>query len=303
MKRILILGAAVAALAGGTSAARAADPVPFPGTSANPVFIAAQTVTTDGAMTNYFAPGNTVVFRSYAVIKKSKRLVLAKDVKYFYVTIPGQSNVKLAYDPKAAGATTRMPWVGTWKIPADYKAGNVLFGVHIKLKGRQTGYFVQMPVATAMLSVSATPPAVFAPAPKGDSGETGEAGKIDLSLYVDSVNGTRPVGAAPRQVGCSQTNVYKHGEQAVFRIWGMDLTDGTVLSSDNVDSATVSIAGVPDITLNWGAHGAKGAQVYFWSAPWIVPADFPLGETVAHINFKTVTGETVTYDYALNIIP
>ena len=51
------------------------------------------------------------------------------------------------------------------------------------------------------------------------------------------------------------------------------------------------------------AHGAAGAQVYFWSSPWIVPASFPLGETVARVVFKTVDGKTATFDYALNIIP
>ena len=130
--------------------------MPFPSTTAGGVFIAAQTVTTGGAMTNYFAPGNTVVFRAYAVVTKTKTLVAAKAVKYFYVKIPGQPNVKLAYKPTAPGATKSLPWVGTWKIPADLAAGNVPIDVRIKLKSRSTGQFVQMPVTSAMLTVSAT---------------------------------------------------------------------------------------------------------------------------------------------------
>ena len=144
---------------------------------------------------------------------------------------------------------------------------------------------------------------MFAPAPTGDTGESTASGKVDLSLYVDSVNGTRPVGAAPRQVGCSQTNVYKIGEQVVFRVWGMNLADGTVLSTDNVKDAHVSIAGQPDLTLNWGAHGNAGYKVYFWSSPWIVPATMPLGQSVAHVVFTTLDGKTATFDYALNFIP
>lgn len=306
MRAILSTVAALTAAAIGASAAAAADPVvPFPSQTGRLVFVAAQTVTTGGAMTNYFAPGSTVVIRAYAVNTKTKKLITAKDKKFFYATIPNQSNVKLAYNPSAPGATKGMPWVGTWTIPSDYAPGTVPIDVKVKLRSRATGHFIQMPVTSAMLTVSATPPAVFAPAPTGTVGaQTSTKGTVDPALYVDTVNGTRPVGAAPRQVGCSQTNVYKHGEQVVFRVWGMSLADNTVLSSDNVADAHVQIPGVAsNLPLNWGGHGAAGAKVWFWSAPWIVPADFPLGEVAAHVVFKLESGATGTFDYALNVIP
>ena len=44
--------------------------------------------------------------------------------------------------------------------------------------------------------------------------------KLNVFLYVDTVNGSRPVGAKPRPIGCTQTNVFQRGEQVVFRIWG-----------------------------------------------------------------------------------
>ena len=300
MKRILILSTAIAALVVGTSTALAATPVPFPSTMADQLFVGAQTVTTGGVMTNYYAPGDTVVFRAYAVITKSKKIVTSQEAKYFYVAIPNQPNVKMKYDPTAAGATSKMPWVGTWTIPSDYATGSVKFNLRVKLKGRQIGGFMQTPVAPSLLTVSATPPTLFAPAPSNaDNGPGGTSGKIDLSLYVDSVNGSSPVGVGKRQVGCSQTNVYRIGEQVVFRVWGMDLTSGAVLSNDNVDSATVSIAGQPDVKLGFGAHGTY----QFWAAPWIVPTTMPIGTTVAHVTFTTVDGKTGTFDYALNIIP
>src|SRR5438309_19782 len=83
----------------------------------------------------------------------------------------------------------------------------------------------------ALSSASNAAP-VFGPAPTATA--TNATGKPTLGLYVDSVNGTRPTGAAPRLVGCSQTNVYKRGEQFVLRIWGLDLKTGNVLSTDNV---------------------------------------------------------------------
>ena len=307
MKRILILGAALAATATLTASARAANPVPFPAATVKQVFIAAQTVTKDGAMSSWFAPGASVVFRAYAVDPKSHKVVDPKAVKYFYVTIPNQPNVKLTYGATAPGASTGLPWTGSWTVPASYPAGVVGFKVLIQLKqsGKQLkGQFVQMPVATAQLNISPTAPAAFTPAaPAGSAGAGTSGAALDASLYVDSVNGSRPVGAAARPVGCSQTNVYKRGEQVVVRAWGTDLSTTDVLSTDNVSSAHFSIAGVPDVTLNYGAHGTVGSQVFFWANAWIVPATYPLGETTIHVVFNLESGKTATYDFTINVIP
>ena len=61
MRKILLLGAALGAAAFLATAAFAADPAetPFPPPTVGAVFVAAQTVTTDGTMSNYFAPGST----------------------------------------------------------------------------------------------------------------------------------------------------------------------------------------------------------------------------------------------------
>jgi hypothetical protein len=305
MKKILILTAVITATAAVTATARADNaPLPFPSPKAGPVFIAAQTVTTDGAMANFFAPGGTVVFRAYAVDTKTKALVGPKQAKYFYVSIPGQPNVKLTYDPSATGASKGFPWTGKWTVPSTFTPGTVPFKVLAKLVSHRTGQFVQMPVSSAQLTISTTPPPVFGPpASGGEIGIVNASGKIDYAVYVDTVNGTRPVGAAPRAAGCSQTNVFKRGEQVVVRSWGHDLTTGDLLSTDNVAAAHFSIAGQPDLPLNWGAHGATDAKVFFWSNAWIVPADYPLGQTVIHIVYTTESGKTVTYDHLLNIIP
>ncbi len=307
MRAFLILGAALVAAVAVTASAVAANPVPFPAAKVAQVFLAAQTVNTDGAMSSWFAPGASVVFRAYAVDPVSHKVVDPKTVRYFYVTIPNQPNVKLKYGAAAPGASTGLPWTGTWTVPASYPAGVVGFRILIQLKhnGKQLkGQFVQMPVATAMLNISATPPPVFSPAvPAGTAGAGATGTALDAALYVDTVNGTRPVGAAARPIGCSQTNVYKRGEQVVVRVWGTELATTDVLSTDNVNTAHFSIAGQPDVTLNYGAHGAVGNQVYFWASAWIVPATYPMGETTIHVVFSLESGKTAKYDYTINIIP
>ena len=307
MSKFLILAAVVAAFATVTASALAADPeVPFPAAKVGQIFVAAQTVTTDGTMSNYFAPGSTIVFRAYAVDPKTKKVVAAKDVKYFYVTIPGQPNVKLKFNPTAPGASQGLPWTGTWTVPADYAAGNVQFKMLVQLSkanGKRKGSFVQFPVSAAMLTISAKPPTLFSPGAGAGSAGAGASGSLNVALYADTVAGTRPVGAAPRSAGCSQSNVFKRGEQVVPRVWGTDLATGDVLSTENVKEAHFSIAGQPDTVLNWGAHGATGSKVWFWTNAWIVPATFPLGETTVHIVFTLESGKTGAYDHVLNIIP
>jgi hypothetical protein len=298
MRRFLVLGAALAAAAIVTGPAFAADPIetPFPSPSIQQLFVAAQTVTPDGAVSNFFAPGSTVTFRAYAAEPKTLKVLVQKDIKYFYVKIPNQPNVKLHYDAKAG----RMPWTGTWTVPSSYPLGVVEFKVLVKSEAKRIGQFVQLPVSTSQLTISASPQA---PPGTGPSPAAAAPAKLDASLYVDSVNGTRPAAAKPRPVGCTQTNVFKRGEQFVLRAWGSDLSTGDVLSSDNVASAFFTVPNQPNIALNWGAHGAASNRVWFWSNFWNVPADFPLGELTVKVTFSLESGKTGTFDYNITITP
>ena len=301
MKKILSLGAALAAVAAFTGTALAATPVPFPAPTVVQVFVAAETVTPAGVLANYYAPGSKVVFRAYAVDQKTRKVLTASDVRYFYITIPGQPNVKLKYNPTATGASVTRPWAGVWTVPASYAPGIVNFRILVQTTKKMKGQFVQMPVATSQLTISATPPPTAAAGPAAAAAAL--PASLDVSLYVDSVNGTRPAGAAPRPIGCTQTNVYQRGEQFVLRSWGSDMTTGDVLSSDNVKDAHFTVPGVPDVALNWGAHGAAGGQVYFWTNFWNIPKDFPLGDTTVKVVFNLESGKVGTFDYHITINP
>jgi hypothetical protein len=303
MKRILILAlAAFAAFAIAPVASAQTPPVvPFPAAHSGDVFVSAQTVTTDGAMSNYFAPSSSVVFRAYAVVGKTRKVVTNKTAKYFYVKIPNQPNLKLKYTPRGPRASGRYTWTAVWNVPSDYATGIVAFKVVVKTKSKRVGGFVQIPVASSHLTITSTPQN---PPGSGPTSSTSAGGaKLGFGLYVDSVNGTRPAGAAPRPIGCTQTNVFKRGEQFVLRAWGFDLATGAVLSMDNVTEAHFSVAGVPNIALNWGSHGATGNKVWFWTNFWNIPKDYPLGDTTVHVSFTTTAGKVATFDYLIVIIP
>jgi hypothetical protein len=301
MKPFAIFGAALGLALAVTLPASAVTPVPFPSPTVKEVFVAGQTVTTDGSLSSWFTPGSTVVFRAYAVDPKTHKVVDPKLVKYFYVSIPGQPNVKLRYGGTAPGASSGLPWSGSWSVPSSF-LGQVNFKILIQLKhndGKQLkGQFTQMPSGTAALTISPTAPPIYTPgASPGDAGAG--TGSLNASLYVDTVNGSGPVGIAKRPVGCSLTNVYKRGEQVVVRAWGADLATTNVLSNDNVDKAHFSVAGIPDTTLNYGAHG----PLYFWASAFVIPATYPLGSTTIHVVFNLLNGKTAAYDYSINVIP
>jgi hypothetical protein len=307
MRKILTLAGAILTFGVLAAAAPAADPpvvAPFPSAISGPLFVAAQTVTPTGSMSSWFTPGATIVFRAFAVDAKAKthKVLATKDVKYFYVTIPNQPNVKLSYLPTAPGATARMPWVGTWVVPADYAQGIVNFKVLVKSEAKRIGQFVQMPVAASMLNISATAPVVLGNGP-AVTALTAGVSSPDIAIYVDTVNGTSPVAAPKRAVGCTQTNVYKRGEQLVIRTWGTDLSTGQPLTTDNVDTATYTVPGQAPVPLPYGAHGAVGNKVMFWAAAWNIPPTFALGDLTIHVAYTTDTGKTGFYDYTITIIP
>ncbi len=128
--------------------------------------------------------------------------------------------------------------------------------------------------------------------------------KLDVMLYVDTVNGSRPAaGTARRKVSCTQTNVFVRGEQQVFRVWGTIAGSGDILSSENVKYAYVTVPGSPNIKMSWGAHGATSNRVWFWTMAWNLPADAPLGESTAKIVFKTEEDEFGTYEFKYTIVP
>jgi hypothetical protein len=130
------------------------------------------------------------------------------------------------------------------------------------------------------------------------------AKKLDVMLYVDTVNGSRPAaGVARRKVSCTQTNVFTRGEQQVFRVWGTVAGSGDILSTENVKYAYVTVPGSPNLKMNWGSHGSVTNKVWFWTAAWNLPADAPLGDATAKIVFKTEGDTFGTYEFKYTVVP
>ncbi len=158
-RKIAVLVAGIAAVAVVTTTAVAVVPgeTPFPSATVASLFVATNTYTgagsPDGAgvMTSRFPAGATVVFKVFAADAKTKLVLTADDVKYAYVRIPNQPNVKLTYvAPTQANGPN---FTGTWTVPSSYPSGLVNFATRFQTKKKKYGNFVQIPVETSQLTI------------------------------------------------------------------------------------------------------------------------------------------------------
>jgi len=154
MTRRIIILAAVMAMAAVPAAAQSPGETPFPSAKITGAFVRVQTWTAADShyLTNYFPQAGQVSFRMFVGDNKTGRSMTDKDLRYAKILIPGQPNLKLTYAPVGA---LQWPWTGTWTIPADYPLGIVAFQAVVKTKTGKYGGFVQMPVPTAQLTVTA----------------------------------------------------------------------------------------------------------------------------------------------------
>jgi len=154
MKRRIIILAALLGMTAVPAGAQAPTETPFPSPKVVGTFVRVQTVTSPQSdfITNFFHPGDTVVFRMFVGDNKTRLAMTGKDLAYAKLLIPGQPDVTMKY----TGADPQWPWVGSWAIPADFTPGLVQFQATIKTKKTKAyGSFVQIPVVSSQLTVTA----------------------------------------------------------------------------------------------------------------------------------------------------
>jgi hypothetical protein len=319
MKRITLALAVLVSFAFVAVARGAATPAPFPANQVNGVFVGATTVTQAGAVSTQFAPGDTVVFKAFAIDTKTHKFITKKlprltvrhgqvtkasakaaktALRKFYVRIPLVDDKQLRWTKVPVGLDARYRWEFSWKVPALYPVGPVQFKVFAKMWNKQSGTFAQLPVSLSQLTITTTPQVPFGPGPTTQGSVSSSS--VDVALYGDVVAGHS------RPVACTQTNVFKVGEMVIARAFGYQLSDGTVLTMDNVATATFTVPGSPDpiaTTLNFGSHGATGQKVEYWTGAWTIPVDYPIGDINVHMKFTLVSGKTGELDYPITIIP
>ena len=146
---ILMLGTVVAlsAIAAPALAQSTADPGKYD------VFLYVDTVNgtrpsgakprpTGCTQTNYFARGEQVVFRVWGNETATGDILSTENVKYAYVKIPGQPNLKLNWGSHGAVGNKVWFWSNAFILPKNYPLGTatteVVFKTESNKFGRQT---------------------------------------------------------------------------------------------------------------------------------------------------------------------
>jgi len=144
-----------AALIGAAFAAPAAaqDPKPFPGTGGE-VFLYVDLVNGTArppakarpkscTQLSAFKRAERVVFRVWGAEAETGAPLTTENVKYAYVKIPGQPNIKLNWGPHGSGTGRSLFWTAGWTVPLDYPLGVVAFRVVFKTESDVFGIFTQ----------------------------------------------------------------------------------------------------------------------------------------------------------------
>ncbi|HLH98601.1 MAG TPA: hypothetical protein VKW08_26115 [Xanthobacteraceae bacterium] len=114
------------------------------------------------------------------------------------------------------------------------------------------------------------------------------------SLFIegDMVRGNTPKG----QTGptCVLNNQFKHNENAVFRVRVRDIT-GKPLDDKEIKGVVVELSDGQKLTMRYGGHPPRGSIDYFWSAGWIIPADYPNGSLYYKVVATDLQGRTQSW--------
>ena len=122
----------------------------------------------------------------------------------------------------------------------------------------------------------------------------------NLILSSDMVTGTG--GTVKPAAACVLDNVYKAGNQVVFRIRVYDPVTGKQMDDKALSSVTVSLPDGQSFPATYAGHPATSPLDYFWATSWIIPANYPTGTLTYTATATAVDGRTGTFDI-FNVAP
>ncbi|MDP2719418.1 MAG: hypothetical protein Q8P44_06280 [Dehalococcoidia bacterium] len=119
---------------------------------------------------------------------------------------------------------------------------------------------------------------------------------VPVFFYVDTV--TAGAGESKYNVDasryCQINSSFKRGMHIVWRMKAVDTSNGLILQAADVASATLKLPHGEDIKFGFGRHGTTD-DVWFWTAAWDVPPDYPLGALPFTVTLTTKDGKTGTF--------
>lgn len=137
------------------------------------------------------------------------------------------------------------------------------------------------------------------------SASAGPQGKLVYWVVADLVRGS----IQPTATVCVQTNVFKHGEEVVWRVKVLDVSSGDDPGDNGKNPAALEERGIKvtaylengmSFPLRYGKHPGRAAATdpvaWFWATGWKIPDDFPTGRLKWWLVVTDKTGAFVRFD-------
>lgn len=134
-----------------------------------------------------------------------------------------------------------------------------------------------------------------------------DAGQDDgkLFVYANTVIGGGPFPDFPGKSVCAETNRYPRGQEVVWRIRVLG-EDGKLMDNTKLKPVVVKLPDGQEFTAKYGGHpGQPGVTPtdYFWSAAWLIPADYPTGSLPYEVVATAIHGKLTGTFNDFNVQP
>jgi len=113
-----------------------------------------------------------------------------------------------------------------------------------------------------------------------------------IFLEGDMVRGN--TGKGQTGATCVLSSQFKRNENAVFRVRVRDVF-GQPLDDKGIQGVMIELSDGQKLPMRYGGHPPRGSIDYFWSAGWLIPADYPTGTLYYKVVATDLQGRTQTW--------
>ena len=93
---------------------------------------------------------------------------------------------------------------------------------------------------------------------------------------------------------CVLNSQFKRNENAVFRVRVRDIF-GKPLDDKGIQGVVIELSDGQKLAMRYAGHPPRGSIDYFWSAGWLIPADYPTGTLYYKVVATDLQGQTLTW--------